>query len=88
MKKDPIELLDQSPVVAKRTEETMLQLQHEKQSANEDFYSKLVAGLRNITTPKPEHDTEVAEEDIYRKYSHHSEEKRFHPEQQCVQLAQ
>lgn len=63
--------MDQSPVFAKRTEETMLQLQPEKQSANEDFYSKLVAGLRNITTPEPEHAKEVAEEDIYRKYSHH-----------------
>ena len=70
-KQDPIEVLQHSPVVAIRTEEAMLQLQPEKQSANADFYSKLVAGLRNITTPEPEHAKEVAEEDIYRKYSHH-----------------
>lgn len=60
-----------SPAVALGTEETMHQLQPQKQSANEDFYSKLVSGLRNITTPEPEHAKEVADQDIYRKYSHH-----------------
>merc|ERR1719461_1450251 len=47
-------------------------LQPEKNSANEEFYSKLVAGLRKITTPEPEHAKEaVVDQDIYRKYSHH-----------------
>ena len=71
MEHGPIEVLQRSPVVGIRTEETMLPLQPGKHSANEVFFlSKNVAGLRNITTPEPEHAKEVAEEDIYRKYSH------------------
>merc|ERR1719290_598842 len=41
------------------------------QSANAEFYTKLVTGLRNLTTPEPEQAKETAEQDIYRKYSHH-----------------
>jgi len=46
-------------------------LQPAPQSANAEFYTKLVTGLRNLTTPEPESVKETVEQDIYRKYSHH-----------------
>jgi len=46
-------------------------LQPAPQSSNAEFYTKLVTGLRNLTTPEPEHVKETPDQDIYRKYSHH-----------------
>jgi len=43
----------------------------ERKVSNEEFYCKLVAGLRKITTPEPEADKDIPEPDVYRKYSHH-----------------
>merc|ERR1711892_755573 len=70
-RKDDSEPLPLSPVVPVIKDESELHLEPAKQSANSEFYSKLVSGLRNITTPEPEQAKEVADHDMYRKYSHH-----------------